>query len=148
MRYPLKLFERMLIVMKSMTEYMNMLNELERDTDLPSVYSIKDIDNIDDERHKRYILYKLNLLILRDFVDYIANDVGDISPDKYHVMAEKYATSALISVRLMSMIAESNSTTSELILFYSAVKSFLDKAPSADIQEKLKMHVEVVERAS
>ena len=134
--------------MKPMTEYMNMLNELTRDGDLPSVHSIKDINDIDDERHKRYLLYKLNLLILKDFVDYIANDVDDISPDKYDVMAEKYAASAYISVRLMTMIAESNSTTSELILFYSAIKSFLDKAPSADIQEKLKMHVEVVKRAS
>lgn len=134
--------------MKPMTEYMNMLNELTKDTDLPSVHSIKDIDNIDDERHKRYILYKLNLIILRDFIAFMADDVADISPDKYGVMAEKYSASACISVELMSMIAESNSSTSELILFYSAVKSFLDRASSADIQEKLKMHVEVVERAS
>ena len=135
--------------MKSMTEYMDMLNELTKDKDiLPSVHCIKDINNIDDEHHKRFILYKLNLIILRDFVEFMLNDVDNISPDKYGIMAEKYAASAALTVDIMTMIAKSNSTTSELILFYSAIKSFLDKALGADIQEKLKMHVEVVERAS
>ena len=127
---------------------MGMLNELTKDEDIPSVYCIKDINNIDDTCHKRYILYKLNLMILRDFVEFMLNDVDNISPDNYGIKAEKYAASAALTVDLMTMIAENNSTVSELILFYSAIKSFLDRAYNADIQEKLKMHIEVVERAS
>lgn len=125
-----------------------MLNELTKDGDIPNVYCIKDINNIDDELVKRYILYKLNLMILRDFVEFMLNDVDNISPNNYGIKAEKYAASAALTVELMTMIAKNNSTVSELILFYSAIKSFLDRAYNADIQEKLKMHIEVVERAS
>lgn len=131
-----------------MTKYMEMLNELTKDGDIPNVYCIKDINNIDDELVKRYILYKLNLMILRDFVEFMLNDVDNISPNNYGIKAEKYAASAALTVELMTMIAKNNSTVSELILFYSAIKSFLDRAYNADIQEKLKMHIEVVERAS
>lgn len=133
--------------MNTMNGYINELHEI-MGSKMDDVVSIKDINNIDDEMLRGYIVYKLSLMIVYDFLKYTEADVLKITLDEYGVLATKYSTSTLVTIEILCGICRNNRTVPELLLLYSTVKSFLDRAPDATIEEKMKMHAEVVERAS